>query len=119
MFIYIYILILFLFAYSIMEDTQEQVVKIKRSKYNKERYEDNKDCILKYRKIDNFQFLAGKYFLAGVLDFGGKIHGGSFEFGDNLILGVFIFGNSRIFPRHIYLSLPLCVSTICQYHLSL
>ena len=33
-----------------MEDTQEQVVKIKRSTYNKERYEANKDYILKYRK---------------------------------------------------------------------
>ena len=54
MYIYIYIIILFLFSYSLMDETQEQVVKIKRSKYNKERYEDNKDCILKYRKIDNF-----------------------------------------------------------------
>ena len=34
-----------------MEDTLELVVKIKRSTYNKERYEANKDYILKYRKI--------------------------------------------------------------------
>ena len=34
-----------------MEDTQEQdPVKIKRSTYNKERYQANKDYILKYRK---------------------------------------------------------------------
>jgi len=33
-----------------MEDTLELVVKIKRSTYNKERYETNKDYILKYRK---------------------------------------------------------------------
>jgi len=33
-----------------MEDTLQQVVKIKRSTYNKERYEANKDYILKYRK---------------------------------------------------------------------
>jgi len=34
-----------------MEETLEQaVVKIKRSIYNKERYEANKDYILKYRK---------------------------------------------------------------------
>ena len=38
-----------------MEGTQEKVVvKIKRSTYNKERYEANKDYILKYRKVDNF-----------------------------------------------------------------
>ena len=37
-----------------MEDTLELVVKIKRSTYNKERYEANKDHIFKYRKIDNF-----------------------------------------------------------------
>jgi len=42
---------LLVFSYSIMEDTLEQVVvKIKRSTYNKERYEANKDYILKYRK---------------------------------------------------------------------
>jgi|AntRauMFilla1563_2_1112583.scaffolds.fasta_scaffold09347_1 spore coat protein CotH len=34
-----------------MEETQEQdPVKIRRSTYNKERYEANKDYILKYRK---------------------------------------------------------------------
>jgi len=33
-----------------MEDTLELVVKIKRSTYNKERYETNKDYILKFRK---------------------------------------------------------------------
>jgi len=35
-----------------MEDTLELelVVKMKRSTYNKERYEANKDYILKYRK---------------------------------------------------------------------
>ena len=34
-----------------MEDTQEQVVvKIKRSTYNKERYEANKDYVLKHHK---------------------------------------------------------------------
>ena len=49
-----------LFSYSIMEDTLtsltslELVVKIKRSTYNKERYEANKDYILKYRNFDNF-----------------------------------------------------------------
>ena len=32
-----------------MEDTLELVVKIKRSTYNKEQYEANKDYILKYR----------------------------------------------------------------------
>ena len=49
-------IILFLFSYCIMEDTLELelVVKIKRSTYNKERYEANKDYILKYPKIDNF-----------------------------------------------------------------
>ena len=42
---------IFLLSYSIMEETQEQdQVKIKRSTYNKERYEANKDYILKYRK---------------------------------------------------------------------
>jgi len=45
-----YIVTLFLFSYSIMEDSLELVVKIKRSTYNKERYEANKDYILKYRK---------------------------------------------------------------------
>jgi hypothetical protein len=55
-----YIVTLFLFSYSIMEDTLtsltslELVVKIKRSTYNKERYEANKDYILKYRNFDNF-----------------------------------------------------------------
>ena len=53
-----------------MEDTLLQVVKIKRITYNKERYEANKDYILKYRKIETFCFLAGKCFLAGVLEFG-------------------------------------------------
>jgi len=53
-----------------MEDTQEQVVvKIRRSTYNKERYEANKDYILKYRKIDNFLFLAGIFFFGGGIDF--------------------------------------------------
>ena len=53
-----------------MEDTQEQVVvKIRRSTYNKERYEANKDYILKYRKIDNFLFLTVKYFFGGSIDF--------------------------------------------------
>jgi len=34
-----------------MEETQEQEpVKIRRSTYNQERYEANKDCMLKYRK---------------------------------------------------------------------
>ena len=58
-----------------MEGTQEKVVvKIKRSTYNKERYEANKDYILKYRKVDNFWFLAGKYFVGGkILFFGVKI----------------------------------------------
>ena len=42
---------LFLFSYCIMEHTDPN---IKRSTYNKERYEANKDYILKYRKIDNF-----------------------------------------------------------------
>ena len=37
-----------------MEDSLELVVKIKRSTYNKERYEANKDYILKYRKSYNF-----------------------------------------------------------------
>ena len=43
-----------------MEDTLtsltslELVVKIKRSTYNKERYEANKEYILKYRNFDNF-----------------------------------------------------------------
>jgi len=32
-------------SYSIIEDTQEQVVKIKSSTYNKERYEANKDYL--------------------------------------------------------------------------
>ena len=42
-----------------MEHTQEKDPNIKRSTYNKQRYEANKDYILKYRKIDNFWFLAG------------------------------------------------------------
>ena len=33
-----------------MEDTLELGVKIKRSTYNKEQYEANKDYFLKYRK---------------------------------------------------------------------
>ena len=33
-----------------MEDTLQQVIKIKRSTYSKERCEANKDYILKYRK---------------------------------------------------------------------
>jgi len=33
-----------------MEDTLQQVIKIKRSTYSKEQYEANKDYILKYRK---------------------------------------------------------------------
>ena len=33
-----------------MEDSLELVVKIKRSTYNKERYEANKDYILKHHK---------------------------------------------------------------------
>ena len=45
-------IILLLFSYCIMEHTlasQEKDPKIKRSTYNKERYEANKDYILKYR----------------------------------------------------------------------
>ena len=69
-----------------MEDTLELVVKIKHSTYNKERYEASKDYILKYRKIDNFSFLAEKYFLAGVLSLAG-------------VMEHFIFCTPRIFSR--------------------
>ena len=37
-----------------MEHTQEKDPNIKRSTYNKQRYEADKDYILKYRKIHNF-----------------------------------------------------------------
>ena len=39
-----------------MEHTQEKDPNIKRSTYNKERYEANKDYILKYRKLTIFDF---------------------------------------------------------------
>ena len=55
-----------------MEYTLELVAKIKRSTYDKERYETDKDYILKYRKIDNFYFWRENIILAGKYYFGGK-----------------------------------------------
>ena len=53
----------------------------------------NKDYILKYRKIDNFWFLAGKI-----------IFGGSFEFWREfwILAGVFVFGGSFVFWRELW-----------------
>ena len=48
---------------------QEIDPNIKRSTYNKERYEANKDYILKYRKIDNFDFWRENIFLGGKILF--------------------------------------------------